>query len=77
MQKFQTVVATAIHLFPTHLDFWLISAYAELDVRGSLDGSRKIILNGLRRNEKPRFYLAYFEFELRFLEKMSERQEEL
>ena len=55
-------------MFPNALDLWLISIYTELDIRGSFEGARNIMLQAIRRNENdPVYYLEYLKFELRFL----------
>lgn len=63
-------------MHPTVVDFWLIGAYVELDLKGNLFQSRKIMLQGIRNNEmNPMFYVEYFRFETCLLQKIIERRE--
>jgi hypothetical protein len=43
-QKLNRVIARAVQLQPNVLDFWLIGVYTELDMRGNLFSSRKLML---------------------------------
>jgi hypothetical protein len=69
--KLNRVVAQAVQLHPTVLDFWLIGVYSELDLKGNLFSSRKLMLQAIRNNDSnAKFYTEYFRYELRFLEKV-------
>jgi hypothetical protein len=69
------VMARALHIHPNVLDFWLIAVYCEFDMRGSMEASRKILLQGIRRNENmSEFYFEYIKFELRVLKKLHTRK---
>ena len=47
----------------------------ELDMRGNLFSSRNLMLQALRVNDNsPAFYLAYLQFEVRFLHKLMHRR---
>ena len=75
MQKFNRVVSSAVQIHPDCLDFWLIAAYAELDIKGNLFSSRNLMLQALKLNEtKPRFYTEYLKFEVKFLDKLMQRR---
>ena len=75
MQKLNRVVSSAVLVHPDVLDFWLIGAYSELDMKGNLLSSRNLMLQALRVNENaPKFYTAYLKFEVRFLDKLMERR---
>jgi hypothetical protein len=51
-------------MHPTVVDFWLIGAYVELDLKGNIFQSRKLMLQGIRNNENNAlFYVEYFRFE--------------
>ena len=43
-QKLNRVVSNAVQVHPTTLDFWLIGAYTELDMKGNLFSSRNLML---------------------------------
>ena len=78
MQKFNRVASAAVQIHPDCLDFWLIAAYAELDVKGNLFSSRNLMLQALKVNDsKPRFYTEYLKFEVIFLEKLMQRRKVL
>ena len=63
-------------MHPTVVDFWLIGAYVELDLKGNLFASRKLMLQGIRNNDmNPMFYVEYFRFETCLLGKIIERRE--
>ena len=63
-------------MHPTIVDFWLIGAYVELDLKGNLFQSRKLMLQGIRNNEtNAMFYVEYFRFETCLLSKIIERRE--
>ena len=69
------VVSNAVQVHPTTLDFWLIAAYAELDMKGNLFSSRNLMLQALRINENvPKFYSEYLKFEVKFLDKLMQRR---
>lgn len=73
-QKLNRVLAKAVQIHPQVLDFWLIGVYTELDMRGNLFSSRKLMLQAIRSNpESPSFYLEYFKYEVRFFEKIKTR----
>jgi len=56
------------------LDFWLIGAYTELDMRGNLFNGRKLMLQAIRNNSgSPSFYIEYLKFEIKFYEKLKTR----
>jgi hypothetical protein len=58
-------------MHPTVVDFWLIGAYVELDLKGNLFQSRKLMLQGIRNNENNAFfYVEYFRFETALLHKI-------
>ena len=44
MQKLNRVLATVVQLHTTVLDFWLISVYTELEIKGNLFSSRNLML---------------------------------
>jgi hypothetical protein len=44
MQKFNRAVSSCVQIHPDCLDFWLIAAYTELDVKGNLFSSRNLML---------------------------------
>ncbi len=76
LQKLNRTVANALLVHPDTLDFWLIGAYAELDLKGNLFSSRNLTLQALRANEdSSRFQLAYLEFEVKYLDKLMQRRE--
>jgi len=78
MQKFNRVASAAVQIHPDCLDFWLIAAYAELDVKGNLFSSRNLMLQALKVNDsKPRFYTEYLKFEVIFLDKLMQRRKVL
>jgi U3 small nucleolar RNA-associated protein 6 len=78
MQKFNRVASAAVQIHPDCLDFWLIAAYAELDVKGNLFSSRNLMLQALKVNDsKPRFYTEYLKFEVIFLEMLMQRSKVL
>jgi hypothetical protein len=63
-------------MHPTVVDFWIVGAYVELDLKGNLFASRKLMLQGIRNNEKnPMFYVEYFRFETALLAKIIERRD--
>ena len=75
VQKLNKVVSNAVQVHPSCLDFWLVGAYVELDMKGNLFSSRNLMLQALRANgENPTFYTAYLEFELAFLAKVMQRR---
>lgn len=75
LQKLNRTVANALLTHPGHLDFWLIAAYSELDMRGNLFSSRNLMLQALRANEdSSEFQLAYLAFEVKFLGKLMQRR---
>ena len=56
---------------PDTLDFWLIGAYAELDLKGNLFSSRNLMMQALRANQdSAEFHTAYLAFEVKFLNKL-------
>ena len=58
------------------LDFWLVSVYTELDIKGNLFSSRNLMLQAIRNNSNsPLFYVEYFRFEAVFLQKVKQRRE--
>eukprot|EP00345_Euplotes_harpa_P014206 CAMPEP_0168347674 /NCGR_PEP_ID=MMETSP0213-20121227/19173_1 /TAXON_ID=151035 /ORGANISM="Euplotes harpa, Strain FSP1.4" /LENGTH=266 /DNA_ID=CAMNT_0008356893 /DNA_START=227 /DNA_END=1027 /DNA_ORIENTATION=- len=64
--KFNRVMARSLHIHPNVIDFWLIAVYCEFDMRGSMQASRNILLQGIRRNpDVPEFYFEYLKFELK------------
>lgn len=68
-------MARSLHVHPNVLDFWLIAVYCEFDLRGSMQASRRILLQGIRRNPgMPEFYFEYLKFELRVLQKLYTRK---
>lgn len=68
-------MARTLHIHPNVLDFWLIAVYCEFDMRGNMQGSRKIMLQALRRNPGiSAFYYEYIKFELRVLQKLHTRK---
>lgn len=72
------MLSRALQLHPQCLDFWLIGAYTELDLKGNLFNGRKLILSAIRTNQtNPRFYVEYFRFEIKFYEKVKTRIEVL
>lgn len=74
-QKLNRVVSSAVLLHPDTLEFWLVGAYTELDLKGNLFSSRNLMLQSLKANEKNAdFYVAYLKFEVRFLEKLMHRR---
>lgn len=74
--KLNRVVSTAVQLHSTVLDFWMIGVYTELDLKGNLFSSRKLMLQAIRNNEvNPDFYVEYFKYETKFLEKVRQRRE--
>ena len=76
MQKFNRVASSAVQVHPDCLDFWLIAAYAELDIKGNLFSSRNLMLQALKVNDsKPRFYTEYLKFEVVFLDKLMHRRQ--
>jgi U3 small nucleolar RNA-associated protein 6 len=78
MQKFNRVVSSAVQVHPDCLDFWLIAAYAELDIKGNLFSSRNLMLQALKVNDQtPKFYTEYLKFEVKFLDKLMERRKVL
>lgn len=63
---------------PGEVEFWLIGAYADLELKGNMFSSRQLILQGLRMNDTdPRFHLEYLKFEVRYFEKVMQRREVL
>jgi len=63
---------------PGEVDFWLIGAYAELELKGNMFSSRQLILQGLRMNDsESRFHLEYLRFEVKYFEKVMQRREVL
>ncbi|CAI2361796.1 unnamed protein product [Moneuplotes crassus] len=73
--KFNSVMARTLHVHPNVLDFWLIAVYCEFDMRGNMQGSRKIFLQAMRRNPGVcEFYFEYIKYELRVLEKLHIRK---
>lgn len=78
LKKLNRVVSSAVQIHPQNVDFWLIGAYTELDVKGNLFSSRNFMLQALRTNETNAvFHLEYLKFELKFLEKIMMRREVL
>ena len=76
IQKLNRVVSNAVQCHPTCLDFWLIGAYSELDMKGNLFSSRNLMLQALRANENDsKFYSEYLKFEVKFLDKLMARRE--
>lgn len=74
--KLNRVVSQAVQLHPGVLDFWLVGVYSELDLKGNLFSSRKLMLQAIRNNEDDaKFYVEYFRYELRFLEKVRQRSQ--
>ena len=68
-------MARTLHVHPNVLDFWLIAVYCEFDMRGNMQGSRKILLQGIRKNPgMSEFYYEYIKYELRVLEKLHTRK---
>ena len=75
LQKLNRVVSQAVQVHPDTLDFWLVGAYSELDLKGNLFSSRNLMRSALRANESvPKFYTAYLEFEVKFLDKLMQRR---
>ena len=75
-QKLNRVISSAVQMHPTVVDFWLIGAYVELDLKGNLFASRKLMLQGIRNNDmNPMFYVEYFRFETCLLAKIIQRRE--
>ena len=78
MQKFNRVASSAVQIHPDCLDFWLIAAYVDLDIKGNLFSSRNLMLQALRVNDtKPKFYTEYLKFEVVFLDKIMQRRKVL
>lgn len=76
MQKLNRVLSTVLQMHPTVIDFWLISVYTELDIKGNMFASRNLMLQAIRNNpESAIFYVEYFRFEVHFLQKIKQRQE--
>ena len=73
-QKLNRVIAKAVQMHPIVLDFWLIGAYTELDLKGNLFSGRKLMLQAIRNNPKnAQFYVEYFKFEIKVYEKVKLR----
>eukprot|EP00347_Sterkiella_histriomuscorum_P012065 403370024 len=73
-QKLNRVLARSVQIHPHNLDFWLIGVYTELDMRGNLFSSRKLMLQAIRNNpNSAQFYVEYFKYELKFYEKIQQR----
>lgn len=74
-QKLNRTIAQALQLHPTTIDFWLIAAYNELELKGNLFSGRKILLQALRHNRDSTFlYVEYLRFEVALLQKVKERK---
>ena len=72
--KLNRVIAKAVQLHPTVLDFWLIGVYTELDMKGNLFSGRKLMMQAVRNNPNTAsFYIEYFRFEVKFYEKIKTR----
>lgn len=55
-------------MHPTTIDFWLLAAYNELELKGNLFSGRKILLQALRNNRESSFlYVEYLRFEVALL----------
>jgi hypothetical protein len=69
-------LSSAVQLHPSFLDFWLVGVYTELDIKGNLFSSRKLMLQALRNNEKHyKFHIEYLRFEVNFHNKIMQRRE--
>jgi hypothetical protein len=44
LNKLNRVVSTALSFHPNIIDFWLIGVYTEMDLKGNLFSSRKLML---------------------------------
>lgn len=63
---------------PGEVDFWLIGAYAELELKGNMFSSRQLILQGLRMNDSDwRFHIEHLRFEVKYFDKVMLRREVL
>ena len=47
MLKYGQVIQHCLHCYPHCLDFWMIAGFTELDIRGSVEGSRAIFLQAI------------------------------
>lgn len=62
-------------MHPTVIDFWLIGVYTELDIKGNLFSSRKLMLQAIRINDTNlQVYVEFFKYEVKFFEKMKQRR---
>ena len=74
-QKLNRTIAQVLQLHPTTIDFWLIAAYNELELKGNLFSGRKILLQALRNNSKSAMlYVEYLRFEIALLHKVKDRR---
>jgi hypothetical protein len=63
---------------PGEVDFWLIGAYAELELKGNMFSSRQLIMQGLRINDSDwRFHIEHLRFEVKYFDKVMLRREVL
>jgi len=75
VQKLNRVLSRAVEIHPNVLDFWLVGVYVEMDMKGNMLSSRRLMLQALRNNDSnPHFFVEYFLFELRYLAKVRERR---
>ena len=78
LHKLNRVLSTVVQLHPTVVDFWLISVYTELDMKGNMFTSRNLMLQAIRNNpDSALFYVEYFRFEVCFLSKIKRRKQVL
>ena len=76
LQKLNKVLSVALQQSPGELEYWKISVYTDLELKGNMFSSRQLMLQGLRVNDAvPAFHLEYLRFELKYFDKIMARKE--
>jgi len=74
-KKLSSVIATYLATDGQNPEAWRIAAYAEYEINGNSETSRKLFLKALALNETDiSLWSYYLKFELDFLAKITERQ---
>lgn len=77
-QKLGRVISELMQMHPQVVDFWLVAAYNEMEIKGNLFAGRKLLLQGLRNNENSvLLHVEYLRFEIELMRKLKERRQVL
>jgi U3 small nucleolar RNA-associated protein 6 len=74
-QVFSKGIFKAIQVHPRHAPFWIMSAHFEWNTNGNMTAARTLLQQAIRMDaEKVDIWLAFFEIELGFALKVTERR---